>query len=100
LAAATGGTLVHDPSGPTSVEFPPPHGVIARQAVGVETAEAVTAPAAVTAPSVSPPSAAAAPLPSRAPTEMDDVYDHVIRRLRRELLVEREAMGDLTGDLF
>jgi hypothetical protein len=30
---------------------------------------------------------------------MDDIYDHVVERLRRDLLAERERMGDLLGDL-
>jgi hypothetical protein len=30
---------------------------------------------------------------------MTEVYEHVVEQLRRELLVERERMGDLTGDL-
>jgi hypothetical protein len=30
---------------------------------------------------------------------MDDVYEQVVDRLRRDLLVERERMGDLLGDL-
>jgi hypothetical protein len=29
----------------------------------------------------------------------DELYEQVVERLRRELLVERERMGDLLGDL-
>ena len=34
-----------------------------------------------------------------AAPDMTEVYEHVVEQLRRELLVERERMGDLTGDL-
>jgi hypothetical protein len=34
-----------------------------------------------------------------ASPEADDLYEHVIERLRRDLLSERERMGDLLGDL-
>jgi hypothetical protein len=34
-----------------------------------------------------------------ASPEMDELYEHVVERLRRELLFERERMGDLLGDL-
>jgi hypothetical protein len=30
---------------------------------------------------------------------VDELYEHVVERLRRDLLVERERMGDLLGDL-
>jgi hypothetical protein len=36
---------------------------------------------------------------SPAAPDMTEVYEHVVEQLRRELLVERERMGDLTGDL-
>ena len=44
------------------------------------------------------------PLPSAgsgtAPgLDLDDIYDHVASRLRRELLHDRERVGDLVGDL-
>jgi hypothetical protein len=34
-----------------------------------------------------------------ASPEADDMYEHIIERLRRDLLTERERMGDLLGDL-
>jgi hypothetical protein len=34
-----------------------------------------------------------------ASPQADDLYEHVIERLRRDLLSERERMGDLLGDL-
>jgi hypothetical protein len=30
---------------------------------------------------------------------VEDLYEHVVERLRRDLLSERERMGDLLGDL-
>ena len=30
---------------------------------------------------------------------VDDIYEGIIERLRRDLLAERERMGDLLGDL-
>jgi hypothetical protein len=31
--------------------------------------------------------------------DIDEIYDQVIEKLRRELLADRERMGDLLGDL-
>jgi hypothetical protein len=31
--------------------------------------------------------------------DLDAIYEQVVERLRRELLAERERMGDLLGDL-
>jgi hypothetical protein len=31
---------------------------------------------------------------------IDEIYEKVVDRLRRDLLVEREKMGDLLGDLL
>ena len=46
-------------------------------------------------------SAAAAALggdPDTVEAAIDDIYEKVVDRLRRQLLLEREQMGDLTGD--
>lgn len=32
--------------------------------------------------------------------QIDDIYEGVVERLRREILIERERMGDLVGDLL
>ena len=53
------------------------------------------APAAAAPPA---PGGAGAPPGAPAPT-LEDIYDHVVERLRRDLLVERERMGDLIGRL-
>jgi hypothetical protein len=34
-----------------------------------------------------------------AAPNMDDLYEGILERLRRDLLAERERMGDLLGDL-
>jgi hypothetical protein len=34
-----------------------------------------------------------------AAPNVDDIYEGVIERLRRDLIIERERMGDLLGDL-
>ena len=60
------------------------------------------------APSPNEPAQAAAPAPPAPPApppvgatgDMDEIYDQVLRRLRRDLLREREQMGDLLGDLY
>jgi hypothetical protein len=46
------------------------------------------------------------PAPAPTPTtgagggaDLEAIYEHVVDRLRRDLLVERERMGDLVGDL-
>jgi hypothetical protein len=71
-------------------------------------AESSPEPAASEAPAAAPSAAptAAPALPSGAPapaahggSDIEDIYEQVVQRLRRELLVERERMGDLLGDL-
>jgi hypothetical protein len=57
-------------------------------------------PAAAPAPAPAPAHAAAAPAPGGAPAPtLEDTYEYVVDRLRRDLLVERERMGDLIGRL-
>jgi hypothetical protein len=43
-----------------------------------------------------------APEPPQAPLEVefDALYDRVLERLRRDLIVERERAGELNGPLF
>ena len=44
------------------------------------------------------PAGAAPPAGAPAPT-IDEIYEQVVERLRHDLLVERERMGDLIGGL-
>ena len=105
MAAVTGAELV-DQGGIASVVFAPEAVVPAGRAV-LARAEAAPDPAAAAMP-VSSASAAGVAAPAvaaagegHAPAapDMTEVYEHVVEQLRRELLVERERMGDLTGDL-
>lgn len=103
MAALTGADLVEQ-GGTASVTFAPaavssaPRAVLAR-------AEAEPAPVAAPVPvSAGASAATSAPAPggaghAPAAPDMTEVYEHVVEQLRRELLVERERMGDLTGDL-
>jgi hypothetical protein len=51
------------------------------------------------------PAPAAPPAPAPAPGggggggDIEEIYDQVMQRLRRDLLADRERMGDLLGDL-
>jgi hypothetical protein len=103
LAAATGGTFARETAELSSVSFAPPaerlfaeparEAVLAREPDAA--APAVPAPAAAPAPEAHEPHAGHAP-----DVDYDDIYDHVLRRLRRDLLREREQMGDVLGDLY
>ena len=101
MAALTGAELV-DQGGVASVVFSPEAVAPAGRAV-LARAEAD----APSGPSTAPVSAASAGHTggsadaghSPAAPDMTEVYEHVVEQLRRELLVERERMGDLTGDL-
>jgi hypothetical protein len=103
LAAATGGTLARETAELSSVSFAPPAQPLfaepAREAVLARepdaAAPAAPAPAAAPAPEAHEPHAGHAP-----DVDYDDIYDHVLRRLRRDLLREREQMGDVLGDLY
>jgi hypothetical protein len=110
LAGATGATLHREVAGgQETIEFFPgdsdvPASVIARAPSG--------APAAAEAPAAETPAPSGAPAAggavaaggasashAGASPEADDMYEHIIERLRRDLLTERERMGDLLGDL-
>jgi hypothetical protein len=103
LAAATGGTLAREAAELASVTFaPPPEPHVREPAFAPVLARAPDdgqtvppAPAATPAPEAPAPHAAHDP-----GVDYDQIYDHVIRRLRRDLLREREQMGDLLGDLY
>ena len=72
---------------------------------GSSTGSLLRAPDDATAETAAPPSTAAtAPPAVPAPAaqsgpDLDEIYEQVVERLRRDLLVERERMGDLLGDL-
>lgn len=60
------------------------------------------------APAASQPLLTASVAPAQAPAgapgqggggSIDEIYDQVVERLRRDLLADRERMGDLLGDL-
>jgi hypothetical protein len=116
VARAAGAVLQRENDERTTVIFPPPvawaaEAVFAGQASGPPRAAAVpTAPSSI-APSARSTTAAAgprAPEPEPEPalaaagvagTGLDDVYDELLQRLRRDLIVERERMGDIVGKL-
>ena len=81
LAALSGGALVAAPDGRATVVFP---------SAGQQTGGSVRATATGAAPSP-----AAAPAPAAASIDVDDLYDQIAARLRRELLLDRERAGDL-----
>jgi hypothetical protein len=104
LARALGLPLETQPDGSVSVSLPgaaasstpaPGGPLLAREA---DASESTSAPAPVPNPAPAtaapPPAAAGAPPPS-----LDEIYEHVVEHLRRDLLVERERMGDLAGGL-
>jgi hypothetical protein len=85
LAALTGGSLVEAPDGRASVVFaagPQQPGGTARLARATATASAA--------------STAHLPLPEPAPAiDVDELYDQIASRLRRELLLDRERAGEM-----
>jgi hypothetical protein len=72
---------------------PEPVRLLQRQA----TDEPASTPAATPAPAAAP---SAAPGSSAPPAQDPDLlYEDIVRRLRRDLLIERERHGDLLGGL-
>jgi hypothetical protein len=59
-------------------------------------AEVAEAPAPEPAPTPAPPPVAGGEAAARDP---DELYEQMIERLRRDLLDERERMGDLVGGI-
>ena len=80
LAAQSGGALVAAPDGRASVIFPSAGPQPTRSARATTTASAH-------GPLVTPASAAS--------IDVDDLYDQIAARLRRELLLDRERAGEL-----
>lgn len=105
LARAIGGTRESDGSGGSTVVFPQPPGrgtrpgtsgsarLLARETIDLEPASLNGhGPGAV-------PTAAVQPSMYDS-GEFEELYDRVLSRLRRELIVERERRGDLAGAYF
>jgi hypothetical protein len=97
LASAIGSALSAAPDGLTTIEFPGAPGStasapLARQPAGETEAAHPSVPAP---PPVTPPQQAG----GGVARDVEEIYEHVVQRLRREILLEREAMGDLTGDV-
>jgi hypothetical protein len=97
LAAATGAAYSEEPGGMETVVFPRPMGAAGSTIFRDDAAaDPAPAPAATPAP-------AAPPAPSGGGGggggDIDEIYDQVIERLRRDLLADRERMGDVLGDL-
>jgi hypothetical protein len=87
LANRSSGTLVPAADGRTSVVFSSAGGQAASSVRGATT---VTTPAPL-----SPPTPAPAPAPAAPAIDVDDLYDQIAARLRRELVLDRERAGEL-----
>jgi len=74
------------PVSPGAVALP----TIFRQDGAVEATSAPAEPAATPQ----------APAPGPGEQNIDEIYEKVVERLRRDLLIEREKMGDVLGDLM
>jgi hypothetical protein len=85
LAVRSGGTLVAAPDGRSSVVFSSAGG---QPAGSTRAATTATSPAALPVPSP-------APAPAAPSIDVDDLYDQIATRLRRELLLDRERAGEL-----
>ena len=81
LAALTGGSLVDAPDGRASVAFQSGGQPLSRSAPATRTATALRA--------------LPEPAPETASIDVDDLYDQIAARLRRELLLDRERAGEL-----
>jgi hypothetical protein len=81
LAALSGGALVAAPDGRASVVF---------SSNGQQAGGSARRPSATTAQRPLP-----EPVPATAAIDVDDLYDQIAARLRRELLLDRERAGEL-----
>jgi hypothetical protein len=96
-----------DATGDETVTFPRPAGASFAPAVSLMRAPAAEdeqgeAPAAATPaqePGAPPPAQQGGGGGGGGGGDIDEIYDQVIQRLRRDLLADRERMGDLLGDL-
>jgi hypothetical protein len=83
LAAQSGGTLVATPDGRASVVFSSAGGQSAGSPRSTTTA---TTPSPLPMPT---------PAPAAPAIDVDDLYDQIAARLRREFLLDRERAGEL-----
>ena len=103
--AAADGAGAGGDTGMTAIDFPPPPGAPGpadASTVGGEP-NASSGPVAVPQPADQSGSAGGPQHhigPSSLDGQIDAIYDGVVERLRRDILVERERMGDLVGDLL
>ncbi len=115
--AGYGAGITDDGAGAATVIFPPPPGAIggpdggaiARSFLG-DAIGAVSHVAEAAQPFIPDAAATNTDLHARAPsaaqpsggpgTDMEEIYEGVVDRLRRDILAERERMGDLIGDLL
>lgn len=100
IARATAGAIAYEDDGRVSVLFPPPGAVTAAPATVLarESGDASEAPAQAPAPAPAPASApATAPAPDGAAPALDrdELYQDFMRRLRRDVLEQREQLGEL-----
>jgi hypothetical protein len=105
LARVTGGTHEIDGHGRSTVVFPGPP--TRPRHLGANGNAGVIARYTVDVPSTSLNGHGALPLPGSAletttqeVDAFDELYDRVLTRLRRDLIVERERRGDLAGGFF
>jgi hypothetical protein len=91
LARATAGAIAYEDDGRMSVLFPPPG------AVTVPLGPVLARDESEAPPPPPPPAATAEPAPTAAPPALDreDLYQEFMRRLRRDVLEQREQIGEL-----
>ena len=113
VAGATGAALQRDGDERMAVSFSSPGSTGAGTALDAGGAAAaprlapvLAAEHAILRPIAPPALSAAAPIPepAHAPDDMagieiEDLYDELVERLRRDLIGERERMGDIVGEL-
>jgi hypothetical protein len=97
LARATAGAIEYEDDGRVSVLFPPPGAVFGSSEMSIarEGAEPADAVPATSPPTEAPAAGAAAPPGAAAPLDRDELYADFMRRLRRDVLEQREQLGDL-----
>jgi hypothetical protein len=96
IARATAGAIAYEDDGRVSVLFAPPGAVTAAPAAML--AREGDAPAAAPAPAPAPAAAVATgspPAPAGATLDRDELYQDFMRRLRRDVLEQREQIGEL-----
>jgi hypothetical protein len=96
LARSTAGAIAYEDDGRVSVLFPPPGAVQAAPSpvLAREAAETPEAPAPAPAPAAA--TEAASPSAAPAPAlDRDELYHDFMRRLRRDVLEQREQLGEL-----